>query len=366
MKTSDDHGAPKLIPTAELHFDFENPRLVECGLSKKSTEDDIVKLLWDAMDVKEIVLSIAASGFFSHEALIIIEEKGKKVVIEGNRRLAAVKTILNPKLLGNLGIELPAVSKAIKAGLECLPTIKTTRKEAWQYLGFKHVNGPAKWGSYAKACYIATIHKTFKVPLTTIASQIGDTNKTVQRLYQGLMVIEQAETSGLFDREDRYRPHFSFSHMYTGLQYDSIAKFLSIKSEDAETTSPVPAKNKKQLAELCRWMYGSKKEKLPPVVESQNPDLGHLNAVVSNRESVAALRNGVSLEEAFQISRPTSTVFEESILTAKRSLQKARGLSSVGYDGSSELLSITQDVVELANDLHADMDRKRSELEKRR
>lgn len=53
-----------LIPTEDLHFDHRNPRLSEYGIDANTLESDILKILWDAMDVRELVQSIAASGFF--------------------------------------------------------------------------------------------------------------------------------------------------------------------------------------------------------------------------------------------------------------------------------------------------------------
>src|SRR5581483_2003902 len=87
------------IKPVELHFDPHNPRLAEYGIDDATDENEILKVLWDAMDVRELVQSIAASGFFPHEALIVAQEGGKSVVIEGNRRLAAVKILLSPGLV---------------------------------------------------------------------------------------------------------------------------------------------------------------------------------------------------------------------------------------------------------------------------
>ena len=82
----------------DLHFDYKNPRLVESGPLRN--EDEIITTLWDKMGVNEIVMSILANGFFENEALYAIEEDGKLVVVEGNRRLAAAKVILNPTSTG--------------------------------------------------------------------------------------------------------------------------------------------------------------------------------------------------------------------------------------------------------------------------
>ena len=57
------------IQTDSLHFDHANPRLAEYGINGDFDEDQILEILWDAMDVQELVQSISASGFFEHEAL---------------------------------------------------------------------------------------------------------------------------------------------------------------------------------------------------------------------------------------------------------------------------------------------------------
>ena len=228
------------------------------------------------------------------------------------------------------------------------------------------MNGPAKWSSYAKSQYVADVHRDYGVSLEDIARQIGDTHRTVQRLYRGLMVIEQAEKMSVFNRDDRWRRHFSFSHLYAGIDYEGISSFLGLRPEAEESENPVPSEKKDELGELCRWLYGSKKDNKHPVIQSQNPDLKRLDAVVANREAVAALRAGTELSRAFEISRPVSNVFEESLYTAKRQLEKARGLVSTGYDDSEQLLIIAGEVADIAYDLYADMERKRTPRPRRR
>lgn len=347
------------LPTADLHFDRENPRLAEYGITRTAKDDEIISILWDAMDIRELVQSVAASGYFEHEPLIIAEENKKKVVIEGNRRLAAVKVLLDPSIVTEKNWNVPTLREAELKKLENLPVRISTRENFWRYIGFKHVNGPAKWSGYAKAKYIADVHREYQISLEAIAEQIGDRHKTVQRLYRGLMVIEQAEKEKVYDRENRFRQRFAFSHLYTGLDYDGISKFLSLESEDAETTTPVPDEAITNLGELCVWLYGSKKDKKPPVVETQNPHLRQLNDVLKNREAIAALRAGEELAAAFELSRPPTAVFEEALLTSKRELQNARAYLTTGYDGSEDLLRIAGTVANMADDIYSEMERKR-------
>jgi len=330
-----------------VEFDEINPH---------TTEEQIIQILWEAMDVRELVMSIAASGYFENEPLIVSQETGRNIVIEGNRRLAAVKVILNPQLID---AKIPEVDQSIKDSLREIPVMITTREEAWRYLGFKHVNGPAKWNSYAKARYIVQVHDEFNIPLDNIANQIGDTHKTVQRLYRGLMVIQQAEREKIFSREDTKRDHFAFSHIYTGLQYKGISQFLRLKAEEENTKEFVPQDKINELGELCRWLYGSKKDDIEPVVQSQNPHLRQLDEIVQSREALAALRDGESLENSFELTTPVSNLFERELLQAKRSLVKAKGLVTEGYDGSEALLKIALSTANLAHDLYNEMHRRK-------
>ena len=359
-------SAPTRTQVSDLSFDLQNPRLVESDLTSRSTEAEVLQVLWDTMDVRELVLSIAASGFFQHEPLMITEESSKKVVIEGNRRLAAVKVLLDPSVLPSEVAGVPQLSDDAKEDLRRLPTISGSREDAWRYIGFKHVNGPAKWSSYAKSEYITRVYSLYHVSLDEIARQIGDTHKTVQRLFRGMMVINQAEEWRVFSRDDRWHNHFSFSHLYTGIDYPGISTFLGLSSTAEEDPAPVPDDKKAELGELCSWLYGSKRDNVHPLIESQNPHLKQLNAVLEDRAALSALRSGRDLRYASELSRPVVNVFEESIFTAKRSLEKARGLLSTAYDGSKDILVAASDVMELASDLYDEMDRKSRPAPRRR
>lgn len=351
----------------ELYFDEKNPRLVEMGYAADVSEEEILKTLWYAMDVREIVLSIAASGFFSIDPIIVDKSSGKNIVIEGNRRLAAVRIIRNPeKYRSIIEEDIPKVDPEKVRSTDTLPAAVMSREEAWQFLGFKHVNGPAKWGSYAKARYIATVHNEYGVPLSEIGRQIGDTHRTVQRLYRGLMVIEQAEKTGVFNREDAYRGSLPFSHLYVGLQREGIQGFLNLKDAEAEDKQPVPEDKIQNLEQVCKWLFGSKSDNIEPVVQSQNPDLKNLDKVLQNGEALAALQDGEALSVAVDYTVPAGQALERELLTAKRSLVRARGLVTEGFDGSQSLLDTAFSVWQHAADLTEDMERKMKDDKPRR
>ena len=342
----------------DLKFDGRNPRLTEFSDSPIKDEREIIRILWENMDVRELVMSISASGFFRHEPLIVTKESGQYVVIEGNRRLAAVKLLTDSDLSKELKLNVQSIPEEEQTALRKLPCLLAQREDTWRYLGFKHVNGPAKWGSYPKALYIADVHQQYHIPLDLIAQQIGDTHNTVRRLFRGRMVIQQAENWKVFSREDRWNRRFAFSHLYIGITYQGISSFLDLNSETDADAAPVPSDKKEELGEFCIWLYGSKFKQMPPVIQSQNPHLRQLDAVLNDRAATAHLRNTRDLQASFSESRPPVNRFEEYLVAARDNLRNARAILSDGYDGSNTLQEIARGIVVLARDIYDDMGRK--------
>jgi hypothetical protein len=366
--------SPPTLPTGQfeserpddLRLDRRNPRLVEYGITASTPEDDVLKILWDEMDVEEVAMSIAASGFWGHEPLIVTEEGGRDVVIEGNRRLAAVKVLTDRTLMKKVGAtNLPVFSgdESVQRNLDSLPIIRVSnRSDAWPYIGFKHVNGPQKWRSYAKAQYIAHVKKTAKVSLAEIAMRIGDRHGTVQELYRALMVIEQAETAGVYKR-NFVKGRLAFSHLTTALQYPNFAKFLDVKEAVSESERPVSAGKMRELEDVCRWLWGDTRDGADRVIVSQNPNLRELEQVLGNKAATNTLRKGHGLAVAFAESKGDDSIFGESLQEAKNALIRAQGRVTVAYRGEESLFDLAQTIETMAMDLVASM---RKIVERRR
>ena len=353
------------FPTADLLLDPDNPRLKEYGIDKNATQFDILKALWTKMAVEELAMSIAYNGYFEHEPLFLAEEGGDLVAIEGNRRLAAVKILLSADLRRKLkASDLPDIDKiddSRRTELKTLPALVTTREEIWRYLGFKHVNGPATWGAYAKAQYIASVHNKYGVPLTEIAKQIGDYTNIVERQYHGLMVVQQAEDSGVFSRENANRSGgFEFSHIYTGLDHEGIKSYLGITKASRGKKKPVPTRKLKALGKLLTWIYGDKSKDIKPVMRTQAKDLKTLGSVLKNAKGRKALEDGLPLALAQDISVGDEAIFSRAIHEAKQQLQKAHGTLSTGFDPTdASLLQTARQLEDLSVDLVDQMEAKR-------
>ena len=353
----------KRIELKKLLLDPDNPRLAELGIPSGASQYDLLKALWDEMAVEEVAMSIAYSGYFEHEPLFVERSSdGSFVVLEGNRRLAAVKLLVDGPLRQKVkALRLPPIDSTQAAELAKLPVIITTREDSWRYLGFKHVNGPATWGSYAKAQYIAHVHNNYHVPLEDIAAQIGDGNSTVLRMYRGLMIVEQAEKAKVFARTDIAKHKFSFNYIYTGMDYPGIVGFLGLRTKGTTEEKPVPSSKIKNLGDLMLWLYGRDSSETPSLIRSQNPDLKTLDTVLLTETGIEALRDGLPLSVAHDISQGDERLFRQALQQAKQSLQKALGTLTTGFNATdTDMLKIAGDIESLAHDLVEAMTIKKS------
>lgn len=143
------------IPIEELRLDPENPRLDEN--IAKSSQADLMNVFYNNYVLEELAESYVANGFFPSEHLLALKDG---TVLEGNRRLAALKFLLHDKDAVEAGIPKYETSedfsKADEENLLEVPVLYVgSRDDVWAYLGFRHISGPKEWSASAKARYVS-------------------------------------------------------------------------------------------------------------------------------------------------------------------------------------------------------------------
>jgi hypothetical protein len=225
-----------------LRFDKANPRY---SGERLKNDAEIIRFLYGSADLSELLQSIAANGYIDIEPLVVTLSGSHYVVLEGNRRLASIKLLSDPKLAKACDVPIPELTKEAKETLSEITAYRVnSREDARDFIGFKHINGPYRWDSLAKARFAAEWYKRDRengITLREIARKLGDRHDTIQRMVTGVYVLDQAKEAGLFDVEDRYpgRP-FAFSHLYTALTRPGFRTFLGLPEEWRPRTKPSP------------------------------------------------------------------------------------------------------------------------------
>lgn len=139
----------------ELHLDPSNVRL-ETASAK--VEADIIEDLFDNENVFELVDAISKVGYLTHEVPVAVKTKGKYIVVEGNRRLAALKAIQNPMIVPTYRARVETAAKAMGKNRSSLASIEVmvapNRPQADELIAALHTSNPRRpWSPARQAAF---------------------------------------------------------------------------------------------------------------------------------------------------------------------------------------------------------------------
>ena len=310
------------IQLENLLFDPENPRLPS-DVDKKNDEKIIDYMLRDA-SLLELMKSIAESNYSHSEPLLIVpaSQKGSFIVVEGNRRLAALKLLSNPGLatIRKNGVEEVVTAKK-HSPIE-IPCIKhSKRDDILDYLGYRHITGVKSWGALEKARYVEQLFRKHEIKGSSVeenykilARMIGSRADHVGRLLSSLKLYEFANDKAYFDIEIQEK-EIGFSILYTAIGYKNIHEYIGLKNSGDIYFNHV---NQNNFEFIFRCLYDPKKK----INESR--ELANLNAVVGNKTALEEYKKGAPLSEAVYYTDAPIETFITFLAGAKKSLANAR------------------------------------------
>jgi hypothetical protein len=346
------------VDATRLSFDPRNPRFTPDKNPGSNADPAVIAHMAKSADVGELVDSISASGYIDIEPLIVIGEGGQLVVLEGNRRLAALRIINNSDLARSARIIVPDISPEHLESTQRVSVYRVARREdARDLIGFKHINGPQPWDALAKARFAAQwldAENTLRMEgaadaltLADITQRMGDKHDTIFRIVTASYALDQAEKHNIFAVSDRATKTFSFSHLYTALAYSEIREFVGMEpaSRTAEPVrEPVPESHYANFEKLLLWLYGSSSKGVEPVIRTQAKDLGRLKRVIGHPKALPMLVAHGDLDVAIAEATPGSIRLNEHLLIAKANLEKAQSVLQL-YDGEDAIVVDTADEV---------------------
>lgn len=152
-----DSWPTKHLSVTSLHLDTKNPRLGRETVSRAPRE--IIQHLFQHDKALEVAASIATRGFFPNEPLLAVRENDRFVVVEGNRRLAALKALREPRLLeGSFERQIERLSRRITnpEAIATVPvTIAPSRRATDRQIAGRHIGTPVlAWEAENRASFI--------------------------------------------------------------------------------------------------------------------------------------------------------------------------------------------------------------------
>ncbi len=354
---------PILKSIDELVFDPKNPRLPTSRAS--ADEADIFRYMLDKGNIIELMLSLSTQGYFDGEPLLVVEsESGRYDVVEGNRRLAALKLLRNPSLAPIKQGTVQEVCDQAQVIPENVPVIiYDHRSEILRYLGYRHITGIKDWDSLAKAKYLSELVDTlpaemeYKDKTKELAKIIGSRSDYVDKLLSGYEAYKIIEHNKFYGIQNLNEEDFSFSLLTTATSYQNIAEFLTVKDESGSITPEVI--NEPHLKDLTEWIF-KESEGQTRLRESRN--LKYLNAIVSNPRALKEFKAGTAIEVAWQHTEGPTEFFSKMLEDALKSLGEANKQMHL-IEVETRHLESLDEISKLARDMKRLVSAKLSDLE---
>jgi hypothetical protein len=282
-----EQSEPKLqyVSPDLLDFDPDNPRFA--GQMTGKTQDEIQKLIYQEPHyASELVDSLVENGFIDYEPLVVKRRDQRFLVVEGNRRLAAIREIR----------QHPDKYDGKKSDLEKIPVLIFPEKpdaqqqsEMRAYLGVRHLLGVRDWPPISKAQFI---ERESQSPggLDRVLKETRLTKAQARRFLIPHRLLQRANIK--LKGED-------FWVLGEALQRSGVKKFLALEV-DSQTLA-VQSYDKKNLALLLNDLYGPNKgvqRDTTAKVVYDTRDLSRLARVLDSEKATAVLHAGKSIEEA--------------------------------------------------------------------
>jgi len=203
------------IAVDELMLDPQNPRLPE--ELQGAPQPDLLLYLHENGVLDELVQSFVDNSFFEHEPLIAVREHNAAVVLEGNRRLAALKILLGASEAVDQDLrprlEDPLSHVKLRDLTDVPVYIVADRDEVHKYLGFRHIGGIKTWSAEAKARYLMlesdrAARGGVDNPFLEVARRVGSNSQGVRNAYTALTVLRHASSEYSIQVDEVLRRRF--------------------------------------------------------------------------------------------------------------------------------------------------------------
>ncbi|MCD6099164.1 MAG: hypothetical protein J7K33_01120 [Candidatus Marinimicrobia bacterium] len=290
----------KEVELMDIMVDPNNPRLLELGFDvvpdERICEDSVQRETIDNMKkigLKDITEKVKKFGFLTVDKVVVRPlTDNKYVVIEGNRRISALKELYEDHKRGRISLN-ESVLKSITS-LKVLVYTGTNKDVVWLLQGIRHIKGVKEWGPLQQGRFLSEMQERRGLRAADLAKMTGIGRNTVTRLIRSYKAWEQAKTDE--DHGDKINAdHFS-------LFSEAVFRKPILKSWLGWDDDTKRFNNEENLKKLLGWYLGEDginngEPRLPRV----NPDIRDIFSQLllgENRELYEKFENEeISIEE---------------------------------------------------------------------
>jgi hypothetical protein len=259
---------PISLKLDNLLLDPNNPRFAELGQEiddeipeQRFADEKVQKNAMDSMkasrfDVAELRETIKAVGFLPMDRIVVRQWRGnpsitdKFVVVEGNRRVTALKWLIELQEGGKETFAEDQIKNFTELEVLLLDDINAPPSSKLTIPGLRHISGIKEWGAYQKARAVYILREGGS-SAQEVAQSLGLSTIEANRLWRAYLALEQMRIDEEYSEKADPKLYSYFEEI---LKRPSVKAWLGWKDEDRRFT------NEANLREFYGWMVGETTE----------------------------------------------------------------------------------------------------------
>jgi hypothetical protein len=306
-----------LDPNNYRFHDLEGYRPVNpTRYGEGGVQDRALQFLRDTptFDLRALRDSIISNGFVPFEQIVVEKYPGdadrpKFVVIEGNRRAAAIKTILRDVNGGALDLKPEVLATLTDLSvIEIIGTEAERTKYQKTLMAIRHVAGIKEWGPYQQARLVVEMYDNEEGAFGPVAQRIGISAREVGRRYRASKALEQMEQDEEFGE---YAEPRLYSFFHEAVSQPKVREWLGFSDETYKAQN---AEARRTFYELLspRDVNGAP---FPPKLQNANREVRQLKDVVDKAVPLKILSDPEkTLDEAVRAAEAETPQDETGVL----------------------------------------------------
>lgn len=344
----------QMIALSSLEFDPQNPRLPQ-NISGDN-DKEVISYLIDEANIPELMMSIGEQGYFDGEPLLVVSREGHYIVVEGNRRLCALKLLQSETTAPRAAKKIEEIKRTSPNKPINIPCqIFSSRDDILSYLGYRHITGVNQWDALAKARYLDQLFVKFSTNepelddnqlYQKLAKVIASKSDYVAKLLTSLNILRYADDNKILSNIKKNQDELPFSLLTTALGYPNLREYIGVDIRD-QSLSNVKIQ---ELDNFFEWTFG-KGDAKSKLGESRNFD--KLGRIVSHQLALQKFKDGASIDEADIFTEGPIKTLRTLLEKAKSDLENAQGVISLVNELDSQDLELTLQIKNLATQIHS-------------
>ena len=294
-------------------------------------------------DLGSLKDSIRTNGYIPIEQIVVIgfdskvSDKPQYLVIEGNRRTAAIKSLLRENKEGSVDL-----TEDVKLSLNPIEVVELCGKDeeinsyTRTLMGIRHVSGVRQWGPYQQAKLVVELFELKGATLGSVAQKIGISSREVARRYRASKALAQMEEDEEFS--DYAEPRL-YTFFHEAVSSPIIRDWLGFSDQTYTSTNE---EARRLFFEILSPRDIDGEIKLPKLTNA-NQQVRQLRDIVTKRKAIEVLANPeATFEDAYKTALSEVTENEEGLVEASLSQAinslKKPGLAYSNADDNDKVL----------------------------